>query len=103
MSLGTESPITRSTTPSPPTELRLWDRPNKAPGSVVRIDKDKVLGVRHRLWRDKNGNNRDGCVVEMMQNHDPDHYNLANTAAEVRRELGIIEKTPKGSDPVRTN
>lgn len=81
------------------TELRLWDRSTKLPGEVVEIDPKMVKLVRQRFYLDGNGNNREGCVVEMREGNTPSSYSLANMASEARRSLGVIESEPKGSPP----
>lgn len=86
------------------TKLILWDRENNKPGDALPLPKkEDVKIVRQRFWKNSNGDNVEGCVIEMREGHEPSEYGLANVASEARRALAVITPTPKGSEAVRTN
>lgn len=84
--------------------LKTFDRKTRKAGDTITPpDKREIKLIRQRFYRDANGNKVEGCVIEMRNDHKPQQYNLANTAAEARRATGFITTTPAGSNPVQTN
>ena len=86
---------------NPGQKLHLWNREECCRGEEAKIDKSKVKLVRQRFWKDKNGNNVEGCVVEMQEGAEQTEYGLAEVASIARRTLEVITRQPAGSAPQR--